>query len=389
MNIWIKSIVAGGAVATAVFFLSEKIKKNKLIKEYSLEYTIEAKPDKESALPFSLFKIIEVLEKRLETTYYNYNIEKSGNSRVHVSLFDILDTSFPTSILTSNGRVQFRELYNIFETKEMLVAAFGIKEDKDPPPEKEDSGSRKTVKLAENLGPAVEPEKNPLLSLIEFSQPYKSETDSTIYPSEIGRVKLKDTAAIVELFRSQKVRLLTPADLQLCFGEPDKGLHNDLTLGDGSLCLYFVKTRGSRDKALLENEDISDATQGFDQYGKVEIRLQFNKSGARKWAVMTRQNIGRSIAIILNGRVKSAPNVINSIEDGSSLISGSYTLSEAQEICVGLKSSKLPASLSIINSVVKLEKSPGEIFKKLLATLISFILFSILAFYVFKALKAT
>ena len=394
MNIWVKSIGAGAAIA--VFFLSGKLSEKNTIKKYRIEYIIGVKPDKDSALTFPLSKIIDVLEKRLQAAAYKYKIEKSGGTTIHVSLFDMGDTLSPISILTSNNRVQFRELYNIADAEEMLKTAIGIVQGTNPEPvkktigpDKNDSIPKKKSDLAENLEHDSEEQKYSPFSLIEFSTPYLSETGRPIYPAAIGRVKLKDTAATGALFRSEKVRQVTPADLQVRFGEPDKHLHIDLTRGDGLLPLYFVKTRGSPDKAVLENEDISNATQDFDQSGKVEIRLQFNEYGTRKWAAMTRENIDHPLALIIDNTVISAPTVISAIEDGRSSITGSYTVSEASALSDALNSTILPARLSIISCSIKPDKPITKTGKKLIMTLVIFCFISGLSFFIFKTLKTT
>lgn len=396
MNIWIKSIAAGSVIATAVFFLSEKLNEKKRIKKYSLEYSIEAEPDKGSALPFSLSKIADILEKRLQAAEYKFKIEKSGKTRINVSLFDITDTSFPTSILTANNRVQFRELYTINEVTVMLESSIGVMQGTDPVPVKKtkttdlkDTVAGKESDLAESLEPSSEVEKNTALSLIEFSHPYQSETGAYTYPSEIGMVKLKDTAATLALFRNEKIRLITPADLQIRFGEPDKNFHKEKKPGDRLIALYFIKTKGSPDTALLENKDISNATQDFDQFGKVEIRMQFNESGARKWAYMTRQNIGRPLAIMINNTVISAPKVLDAIMDGSSSLTGSFSHSEAETLSRSLTNPVLPAKLVIISFRKNPNNTSRQTGKELILALITFIFISGLSFFIFKTLKST
>ncbi len=332
MNIWIRSMATGAALAIAVFFLSENLTGKNPGKKYDYQYTIEATPE-EPASPFSLAEISEVLEKRLQAAAYKFEIKDSGKQWIRVSLFNIEDSLFSTSILTGNSRVQFRELFNIMEVREMLMAAVEEMQGKEPGPVntkavpvKNDSDSKRTGDLAENLEPAVEKEKNNNISLIEFSNPYQTGTGEFFYPPEIGMVKLKDSTAVRMLFNVEKVKHVTPFGLQICYGAFGNDLRKTQNKGDQFLPLYFLKTKGSPDKALLENEDITSATQGFDQYGKVEIYMKFNGYGSRKWATMTRQNMGRPIAIIINNTVISAPTVISAIEDGSSSITGNYTL---------------------------------------------------------------
>src|SRR5690606_27397787 len=112
--------------------------------------------------------------------------------------------------------------------------------------------------------------------------------------------------------------------------------------------LYAIKTFG-RTQAKLEGDAISDARQDFDQFGKVEIRMDMKNFGAAIWKKMTEENIGKPIAIVLDNIVYSAPNVINAIPNGTSTISGGYSQQEAVDLANILKAGKLPAPAKIVH----------------------------------------
>ncbi len=398
MNIWGKSFLAGCVVAIPVYFMSDKLSKRKIAEKYNIEYSIKAEPDKDSMQPFSLSKVVQVLGRRLETAAYQHEIKITGSNTLLISLTGMEDTVSPRAILTSNGRVQFREVYNVTELSEMLTVAIEVMREMNPAPVKKvpvsakrDSMSKKVSDLLDSieLNEVKEAEKDGSLPLIEFETTSYTDPASggTRYPASLGIVKLKDTATVRKLFETYKIKQLSPADMQLCFGEPTK--KSSTKKEDLQIPLYFLKTKGRPAKAPLENEDVSDAAQSFDQSGKVTIQLQFNNPGTRKWATMTRNNIGRSIAIIINGNVISAPTVIEAILDGSSSITGDYSVQEAQTLCIGLRSIKIPATLTIIKASIKQEKTPANAIRKLLMTFLVFAVSSGLAFFVFKTLKST
>ncbi len=194
-----------------------------------------------------------------------------------------------------------------------------------------------------------------------------------------------DTAIVRDLLNLDKIKIQRPSDLQICFGQVQKPVRKK----EGPVVsLYFIKTYGN-EKALLENEDISDATVAYDQYGKPEVMLKFNQYGTKKWATLTQNNINRPLAIIVNNNVISAPNVLSAIEGGSASISGNYTIDECKLLSTSLKSNKLPTNLSILSSTIKPDTSDNNLNRKLLVAFISFVVAAGIAFFIFKTLKST
>ncbi len=173
-------------------------------------------------------------------------------------------------------------------------------------------------------------------------QPYQDKDGKVIYPSAVGSIAIKDTGDVrryLEEFRS-----FFPADAVFAYGIAPK----DKKGKSGSrVPLYALKTFG-RTTAKLEGDAVTDARQDFDQYGKVEIRMEMNKAGANAWKKMTEDNVGKPIAIVLDNIVHSAPNVISVIPDGTSSISGSYTQQDAADLARILKIGKLPAPAKIV-----------------------------------------
>jgi SecD/SecF fusion protein len=183
-----------------------------------------------------------------------------------------------------------------------------------------------------------------LFELLSPSQPRRLDDGSTKFSSEIGYVALKDTGVLSRYLNSDAFRMLFPGDLVWMYGvtETDKnGAKNKF------VPIYAIKTNG-KEKAELEGDAIRNATHGYDQFGKVEITMNMNSSGARKWADLTGRNVNKPIAIALDNLVYSAPNVESQITGGSSRISGSYTIEQAEDLSNILKSGKLPAPAKIV-----------------------------------------
>ena len=119
----------------------------------------------------------------------------------------------------------------------------------------------------------------------------------------------------------------------------------------GRFALYALRSVDG--KPAMDGSAVSTAqSQYSDRSANAEVNLIMNSNGASQWAQLTGQNIGKPIAIVLDGYVYSAPNVINKIEGGSSRITGNFTIQEADDLANVLKSGKVPAPARIIQDTV-------------------------------------
>lgn len=116
--------------------------------------------------------------------------------------------------------------------------------------------------------------------------------------------------------------------------------------------LIAIRVKNADGKAPLAGDLVSDARQDYDQNGQVEVSMSMNSEGAKIWKKLTGDNIGRSIAIVLDDYVYSYPTVNGEIPSGRSSISGNFTVAEAQDLANVLKSGKLPAPARIVEEAV-------------------------------------
>ena len=163
----------------------------------------------------------------------------------------------------------------------------------------------------------------------------------------IGRAMSFDTAAVNRYMQLPQVKALLPRDIKLFWGV--KSADPAGTVYD----LYAIKANTRDGKAPLDGGVVTDAREEYSQHGATaEVSMVMNASGARTWARMTADNVGRSIAIVLDGYVYSAPLVKGEIEGGRSSITGQFTIQEAKDLANVLKSGKLPAPARIIQDTV-------------------------------------
>ena len=164
----------------------------------------------------------------------------------------------------------------------------------------------------------------------------------------VGSSLLKDTSKVNSYLSDRDVLALLPSEFRNV-----KFLWEAKPFDDKKERLRLIIVKSNReDKAKLAGDVIVDASQDIDQYGNPQINMRMNRGGARLWQKMTRENIGQSIAVVLDDFVYSFPVVNAEISGGSSVISGDFTLDEAQDLANILKAGKLPAPAKIIQSEI-------------------------------------
>ena len=169
------------------------------------------------------------------------------------------------------------------------------------------------------------------------------------YGPVVGTVLASDTAKVNAMLGMKQVRDLFPRDLLLKWTVKPV----DETAKQLAFQLIAIKAANRDGRAPLEGDVITDAGVDFDQFtnGAV-VNMKMNAEGAKTWARLTKENIGKSIAIVLDGYVYSFPTVNTEITGGSSQISGRFTQDEAKDLANILKSGKMPAPARIVQEDV-------------------------------------
>ncbi|MBN1132504.1 MAG: protein translocase subunit SecDF [Bacteroidales bacterium] len=185
--------------------------------------------------------------------------------------------------------------------------------------------------------------ENPLFALL---RPYVDNSGNLIPTCVVGVAELKDTATINEYLSIPQIRQLFPSDLRFVWHFQTMSPENPYIL------LHALKaTRNGQ--PVLSGSYITDARADADPYGSgFEVNMSMNSEGAKKWANITRENVGKPIAVVLDEVVYSYPSVREEIRGGSSSISGNFTQTEAEDLANILKSGKMPARARIESSEV-------------------------------------
>ena len=160
-----------------------------------------------------------------------------------------------------------------------------------------------------------------------------------------GRALIKDTARVNNMLR--QVKSIFPRDLKLAWSVKPRAESPEV------LELVALKITSRDGSPALGGDVITNARQDYDQNGRVEVSMSMNSEGARIWKRLTGDNVGKQIAIVLDGYVYSYPNVNGEIPNGSSSITGgNMTVEEAQDLGNILKAGKLPAPARIVSEEV-------------------------------------
>ena len=296
-------------------------------------------------------------------------LETAG--RILVELPGVKEPERVRKLLQGSANLEFWETYKLPEIYQQLVAAdnvlasvlaasdaadsTAVASAEEAPAVKADSVTSETDSLLAKIQDSPEVEKDqsaeefakqhPLFALLQLNQ-----YNGQLAPSAVvGYAQAKDMAKINEYLSMKQVKDALPRNLALKWGVKamdEKGMFFEL---------YALKVTNRDGTPALGGDVITDASSDFVQQPGVsgqEVSMKMNAEGAKAWARLTKENTGRSIAIVLDGVVYSAPNVEGEIPGGQSRITGNFTPEEAKDLANVLKSGKMAASVHIVQEDV-------------------------------------
>ena len=189
--------------------------------------------------------------------------------------------------------------------------------------------------------------------------------------SLVAYANARDTAYINSLIYSPEAKRIIPSDCRLLWSaKPADGIQ-----AKNIYELHALKVTTTNGRAPLEGDVIVDAKDEFDNFGRPCVSMQMNSEGARLWAQLTKANVGKAVAIVLDGVVYSAPRVNSEIDGGNSQISGNFTIEDTKDLANTLKSGRMPAPARIVQEeVVGPSLGAQSIQQGLVSFIIAFIL---------------
>lgn len=321
------------------------------------------------------------------------NIQRiEGSGRILVELPGVKEPERVRKLLQGTASLEFWAVYDNTETFEYLVQANSIisqyEKAKDSSVtteepegdslateiEKEEDAGDDLLASMEDLGDTELSDEEYLKELPLFSklQPMLDMNGSPYRTPVVGQALSYDTTAVNAYLNMPQVKALFPRDMRFLWGVKPV-IDRQTRVETNVYELYAIKANTRDGQAPLDGGAVTNAREDYSRDGgsAAYVSMTMNGEGASKWARLTADNIGNSIAVVLDGYVYSAPNVKQEITGGQSQITGDFTIQEARDLANVLKSGKLPAPARIIQDTV-VGPSLGQ--ESIDASMISFVL---------------
>lgn len=307
------------------------------------------------------FNILRTRIDRFGVTQPNIQrLEKAG--RVLVELPGIKDPQRVRKLLQGTASLEFWETYDFSEIANSLVQVETLTAEMD---ETSESVTEDTTAVTEQTSSEVDLLAEIKTDSVKTVAAGKKSLFSVLMVNPrqagpvVGTAFSRDTAKINDMLANERVRANLPSNLKLLW--TIKGLAADeipywtnvpLTEGESLFQLIAIREVTPGGRPPLEGDVITSARAETRERGDFEVSMAMNAEGAKTWARLTKANIGKSIAIVLDGYVYSFPNVNDEISGGRSSITGGFGVEEAQDLANILKSGKLPAPARIVEDTV-------------------------------------
>ncbi len=337
-----------------VFFATSQLK-DRINVQSSNETVIEVvKEEVENAIDNS-FNVLRTRIDRFGVAQPNIQELEGKQGRIMVELPGIKEPERVRKLLQGSANLEFWETYKYPEIADALYAIdrryaeMVAAEDATEATEEVVAETTEDTTEGDLAASLLNNQESANLSAAQMEElkktnPLLSRLSAPMYQDGciIGLSHYNDTAAVNEMLASAEVKTLLPRDLKLAWGV--KAIDNKEQYYE----LYALKVTNKNGQAAMTGEAVSNSSADFDNHGNPSVSMTMNTEGAREWAKLTKQNINRNIAIVLDGYVYSAPNVQNEITGGNSQITGSFTVEDTQDLANVLESGKMPAPAKIV-----------------------------------------
>lgn len=241
-----------------------------------------------------------------------------GTARISVEMPGMKDIDKVKKMLQTSAKLQFWEVQQVPEIApyfQTLTTMVGIKGD--------------SMGVAKNIN---------FMSLLNLDK---------LRSNGVASVKLSDTAAVNKILNSKVGQSLRPSNIkytQFLWGYKPEATDTE------SLVLYAI--RGNISQKAPVDGAVETASISYDELSRVVVDMQMDSKGAKEWKTLTEKNVGKPVAVTLDGRVYTAPNVVGAIPNGRTQISGNFSQEEAKELVDVLGAGKLPAGAKVVQATV-------------------------------------
>ncbi|WP_312345757.1 protein translocase subunit SecD [Chryseobacterium binzhouense] len=239
-----------------------------------------------------------------------------GTARISVEMPGMKDIDKVKKMLQTSAKLQFWEIQQIpevapyFQTITTTIAAKGD-----------------SMGVAKNVN---------FMNLLQLDK---------LKTNGVASVKLSDTATVNKILNSKLAQSLRPANIK--YTQFMWGYKPEAT-DENSLVLYAI--RGNINQKAPVDGAVETANISYDELGRVVVDMQMDSKGAKDWKTLTEKNVGKPVAVTLDNRVYTAPNVVGAIPNGRTQISGNFSQDEAKELVDVLGAGKLPAGAKVVQA---------------------------------------
>ena len=296
------------------------------------------------------------------------NIQRlEGQSRIMVELPGVKDKNRILKLLESSANLEFWETFSAQEVVgsiQSLMQAYanqqnGIAQTDSTANAAPAEEVAQTEEVAKDSTEEAKPAENALADQLAGKSTQAEDGKYhlprlNLYPNGnamVGHASVHDTAAINKILHSDLAAKMLRKDMKLLWGAKSEGPIYQGEKGE-QFRLYAIRVSDPSGRAPLEGDVIVSASDGYDQLGKPDVSMQMNSEGTREWARLTRENINKAVAIVLDDAVYSAPNVNDEINGGNSQITGHFTIEDTKDLANTLNSGKMPAPMRILSSTM-------------------------------------
>ena len=271
-------------------------------------------------IDLSVDAAFEVIRTRIDKVgAVQPNVQRvPGTARISVEMPGMKDRDKVKKMLQTSAKLQFwevqqaQEVVPYFQSLSTMISAKG-----------------------DSIGIS---KKTDLMKLLQFEK---------LQANGVGNIKISDTATVNKILRSKMAQSLRPANLkytQFLWGYKPEATSPD------DLVLYAI--RGNINQKAPVDGAVETAKISYDDLGRVVVDMQMDSKGAKEWKTLTEKNVGRPVAVTLDGNVYTAPNVVSAIPNGRTQISGNFSQEEAKELVDVLGAGKLPAGAKVVQDTV-------------------------------------
>lgn len=266
----------------------------------------------------SAYEVIRTRIDKMGVTQPNVQ-QVPGTGRILVEMPGIKDIDRVKQLLQTSAKLQFWEVQQIGEIApyfEQIATMVSLKGD--------------SMGVSKNLN---------FINALNLNK--------TAYNSAVASIKLSDTATINKILKSKIAKETRPANLKYT---KFMWAYKPTSQAPDQISLYAIKSNINK-KAPIDGA-VESAKIDYDQHRRIVVDMQMDAGGTKDWKSLTEKNVGKPIAVTLDDRVYTAPNVNEPIPNGRSQISGNFTEEEATDLVNVLGTGKLPASAKIVQADV-------------------------------------